>query len=211
MNTPRMLLATVGMWSAFFTSSAAKADELKQSGVITSVAASATLSTKGMSPGAQIVASWQTLPPRGKVEIPKADKGMWAHLHLGLSGSGVLLGDISPECRFFRIGPAQDTSSLEINANPGDGFACNYSVSELWGGVHRVENRGTEPYVSAKLDIGGPWSEGMVNVGLEFDKAGALNKPMGIDPAVYSVVEGEILRAGAMTVTIRQVTMPPGL
>ena len=90
--------------------------------------------------------------------------------------------------------------------DPGDLEACNYA--NLPGS--RTENRGSEPYVFAGLSIGGPWVEGMEDSSELYLKVNGLAKLTQISTAQFGEVEKQILKAGAMTVAIRNVTMPPG-
>jgi hypothetical protein len=96
--------------------------------------------------------------------------------------------------------------NLEHVTDPGDMEVCNYAV--LSGS--RTENHGSEPYVFAGLAVGGPWAEGMEDSGEFYLKVNGLAKLMQISSPEFGEVEQEILKAGAMTAAIRNVTMPPG-
>ncbi len=84
--------------------------------------------------------------------------------------------------------------------------ACNHAVLP----ASHTENRGSEPYVFAGLAVGGPWVEGMEDSGELYLKVNGLAKLTQISSSQFGEVEKEILKAGAMTVAIRNVTMPPG-
>ena len=84
--------------------------------------------------------------------------------------------------------------------------ACNYALATS----HREENRSSEPYVYAFLSIGGPWLPGMESDPDEYRKVGGDAGAVNVSPSEFGAAEKEILAAGAMCVTIRRVTMPPG-
>jgi hypothetical protein len=173
-------------------------------GIITSVGGSATISTEGMPPGGEIWAEWHSLPPGKSVEesatVPK-----WAYVETALRGSAVVTGDPVPMCHFVNAGGLQSENSERVT-DPGDMEACNYAV--LPGS--RTESRGPEPYVFAGLAVGGPWVEGMEDSGEQYLKVNGLAKLAQISSSQFGEVQKEILKAGAMTVAIRNVTMPPG-
>jgi hypothetical protein len=58
--------------------------------------------------------------------------------------------------------------------------------------------------------VGGPWVEGMEDSGELYLKVNGLAKLTQISSPEFGEVEKENLKAGAMTVAIRNVTMPPG-
>jgi hypothetical protein len=74
----------------------------------------------------------------------------------------------------------------------------------------RTENRGSEPYVFAGLALGGPWKEGMEDDTDLYLNVNGLAEAAQVASSQFGEVEKEILKAGAMTVVIRNVTMPPG-
>jgi hypothetical protein len=173
-------------------------------GIIISLGGSATISTEGMPPGGEIWAEWYSLPA-GKVVEETVGAPKWAYAEVTLSGSAVITGDPAPMCRFLSAGGVQAESS-EHTADPGDLTACNYAVLP----ASRTENRGAEPYVFAGLAVGGPWKEGMEDSGDLYLKVNGLAKLAQISSSQFGEVEKGILKAGAMTVIIRNVTMPPG-
>jgi hypothetical protein len=173
-------------------------------GIMISVGGSATISTEGMAPGGEIWAEWYSLPA-GKVVEETAAAPKWAYVEVTLSGSAVITGDPAPMCRFLSAGGVQAESS-EHTADPGDIMACNYAVLP----ASRTENRGSEPYVFAGLAVGGPWAEGMEDSGELYVKMNGLVKVAQVSTSEFGEVEKEILKTGAMTVTIRNVTMPAG-
>ena len=84
-------------------------------------------------------------------------------------------------------------------------FACN---SAHFGST-RYENRGSELHVRAQLAVGGPWVPGMVDTPSLFREANGGGQAFGLGPSEFGAVEREILSTGAMTLTIREVVMPP--
>lgn len=173
-------------------------------GIVTSVGGSATISTEGMSPGGEIWMEWYSLPP-GKAVDEMATTPKWAYVEVALGGSAVVNGDAAPMCRFVTAGGRPDDGS-ERTTDPGDLEACNYAVIPR---TH-TENRGSEPYVFAGLAVGGPWAEGMEDSAALYLKANGLAKVTQISSSQFGEAEKEILKAGAMTVAIRNVTLPPG-
>jgi hypothetical protein len=173
-------------------------------GIVISVSGSATISTKGMSPGGEIWAVWYSLPP-GKAVVESASAAKWAYVELTLGGSAVVTGAPTPMCRFLGAGGHQAAGSERIT-DPGDFEVCNYAI--LPGA--RTENRGSEPYVFAGLALGGPWNEGMEDDTDLYLNVNGLAEAAQVASSQFGEVEKEILKAGAMTVVIRNVTMPPG-
>ena len=172
--------------------------------IITSMGASATISTEGMAPGGEIWAEFYSLPA-GKVVEETASAPKWAYVEMTLTGSAVITGDPAPMCRFLSAGGGQAENS-DHTADPGDMMACNYSVLP----ASRTENRGSEPYVFAGLSVGGPWGEGTEDFSEQYLKANGLAKLAQIPTSKFGDAEKEILKAGTVTVAIRNVTMPPG-
>jgi hypothetical protein len=172
-------------------------------GIIISVSGSASISTEGMPPGGEIWAEWYSLPP-GKAVEESATAVKWAYVETTLGGSATVTGDPTPMCQFLSPGGHQAKGSERVT-DTGDVEVCNYAV--LPGS--RTENSGSEPYVFAGLAIGGPWKEGMEDSDELYLKVNGLAKFGQISSSQFGEVEKEILNAGAMTVTIRNVTMPP--
>lgn len=108
-------------------------------------------------------------------------------------------------CESLSAGGRQAARSERV-AEAGDVEVCNYAI--LPGS--RTENRGSQPYVFAGLAVGGPWEEGMEDDADRYLKVNGLAKAARVASAQFGEVEKEILKAGAMTVVIRNVTMPPG-
>jgi len=173
-------------------------------GIIIAVAGSAIISTEGMPSGVEIWAEWYSLPPGGAVE-ESATSAKWAYVETTLRGSAAVSGDPSAMCHYISAGGAPADTSERVT-DPGDVQVCNYSI--LPG--ERTENRGAEPYVFAGLAVGGPWSEGMEDASEQYFKANGVVKAAQVDSSEFGKVEREILKAGAMTVVIRNVTLPPG-
>ncbi|HUK58663.1 MAG TPA: hypothetical protein VLV50_05475 [Stellaceae bacterium] len=176
----------------------------KSPGAIISVSGSAIVSTQGMPPGSEIWAEWYSLPP-GQAVTESASAVKWAYVEMALDGSAVVTGGPTPMCSAFSAGGRQAAGSERVT-DPGDVEVCNYSL--LPGS--RTENRGTQPYVFAGLSVGGPWQEGMEDSGDLYLKVNGLAKSVQVNSAQFGGVEKEILKAGAMTVVIRNVTIPPG-
>ena len=114
----------------------ARAEEPKWPGIITSVSSSATISTKGMSPGGEVWANWLSLPPGKAVEEPAAppNLGKWAVIAMALSGSAVEIyspaiegADPPGMCSALLAGGRQvpNSEASEARPSPGDMFACN--------------------------------------------------------------------------------------
>ncbi|MGB7973026.1 MAG: hypothetical protein WCF81_01465 [Roseiarcus sp.] len=172
-------------------------------GIIISITGSASISTEGMPPGGEIWAEWYSLPP-GKAVEEAATTAKWAYVETTLGGSAIVTGDPTPMCQFLSPGGRQAKGSERVT-DPGDVEVCNYAL--LPGS--RTENGGTEPYVFAGLAVGGPWLEGSEDAGQLYLKVNGLAKSAQISSSQFGEVEKEILKAGAMTVTIRNVAMPP--
>ncbi len=184
--------------------SAPASTEKKDPNIVTSVSGSATISTKGMPAGGEIWAEWYSLPP-GQAVVEPGSTPKWAYLALTLDGSASVTGNGNAMCRSL------DPAGREVDASDpvdqaGDVEVCNYSV--LRGA--RRENRETEPYVFAELSVGGPWKEGMEDAADQYLKVNGLAKSAHVAPSQFGEVEKEILKTGAMKVTIRRVTIPPG-
>jgi hypothetical protein len=157
-----------------------------------------------MSPGGEIWAVWYSLPP-GKTVVESASAAKWAYFEMTLGGSAAVTGAPTPMCRFLSAGGHQAAGSERIT-DPGDVGVCNYAI--LPGS--RTENRGSEPYVFAGLALGGPWKEGMEDDTDLYLNVNGLAEAAQVASSQFGEVEKEILKAGAMTVVIRNVTMPPG-
>lgn len=192
-----------GVMVASMPASLAQAPEAGP-GMVTSVSGSATISTKGMSPGGEIWAVWYSLPP-GKVVAEAASTSKWVWFELALGGSAVVTGAPTPMCRSLNAGGRLAPAS-ERGTDAGDVEVCNYANLP----DSRTENRGSQPYVFAGLAIGGPWKEDMEDDTELYLKVNGLAKAAHVPSSQFREVELEILNAGAMTVGIRNVTMPPG-
>jgi hypothetical protein len=200
--TPSAVVVTAGTMAAFASVSLAQILP-GGPGIIISIAGSASISTEGMPPGGEIWAEWYSLPP-GKTVEESVTGAKWAYVETTLGGSAIVTGDPTPMCQFRSPGGGQAKGSERVT-DPGDVEVCNYAV--LPGS--RTENSGSEPYVFAGLAIGGPWKEGMEDSDELYLKVNGLAKFGQISSSQFGEVEKEILKAGAMTVTIRNVTMPP--
>ncbi len=177
----------------------------KWPGIIISVSGSATITTQGMQPGGEIWAEWYSLPP-GQAVAESASSAKWVYLEMSLDGSAVVTGGPTPMCSSPGAGGSQAAGSDRI-ADAGDVEVCNYAV--LPGS--RTENRGSQPYVFAGLSVGGPFKDGMEEDAADlYDKVHGIAKQVSVAPSQFGEVEKEILKAGAMSVGIRRVTIPPG-
>ena len=173
-------------------------------GAVISVSGSATISTKSMSPGGEILAVWYSLPP-GKTVTDPATAAKWAWFEMALSGSATVTGAPTPMCRPLNAGGRQAAAS-ERTTDAGDVEVCNYAILP----ESRTENQGTQPYLFAGLAVGGPWKEDMEDDTELYLKVNGLAKTAQVTSAQFREVEKEILKAGSMTVAIRNVTIPPG-
>jgi hypothetical protein len=157
-----------------------------------------------MPPGGEIWAEWYSLPP-GQAVAESASAAKWVYLEMSLDGSAVVTGGPTPMCSFPGAGGSQAAGSDRI-ADAGDVEVCNYAV--LPGS--RTENRGSQPYIFAGLSVGGPEKEGTEDAADLYDKVHGLAKQVSVAPSQFGEVEKEILKAGAMSVVIRRVTIPAG-
>ncbi len=204
------LLATVtaiaiaaGATAAFAPASLSQTPEAVP-GIVVSVIGSATISTKGMSPGSEIWAVWYSLPP-GKTVVEPASGAKWAWFEMALGGAAVVTGTPTPMCRPVSAGGFQ-AAGAERTSEAGDVEVCNYAILP----ESRTENRGGQPYVFAGLAVGGPWKEGMEDDIDLYLKVNGMAKAAQVRSSQFRDVEKEILDAGAMTVGIRNITLPPG-
>ena len=182
---------------------AAQAPE-SSSGIIIATSGSATISTKGMAPGGEVWATWYSLPPgKAVVEAPSAAK--WAYVQMALDGSAVVTGPPTPMCDYISAG-GRRAAATDPTTDSGDVEACDYAIQP----GSRTENRGPQPYVFAGLSVGGPWKEGMQDETELYGKVNGVAKTANVTSSQFAEVEKEILKAGAMTVVIRDITMPPG-
>ncbi len=135
--------------------------------------------------------------------------GRFVWLGMAVSGSAVETTEPVPMCRFVRAGGVDDPAAVkgrEAIWRPGDLKACNYGVFP----ATRDENRATEPFMRAEIVVGGPWVPGMPSGPDEYRNVNGLAQSIQIAPSKFSGVEKEILGAGAVTVAIRKVSVPPG-
>ena len=182
----------------------AQTAEKKDPSIITSVSGSATISTKGMAAGGEVWAEWYSLPP-GQAVAEQDSASKWAYLELTLDGSATVTGGSDAMCRALDAGGHEVAASDAVDET-GDVAVCDYSV--LHGS--RRENRDSQPYVFAELSVGGPWKEGMEDATDQYLKVKGLAKATHIASSQFGEVEKEILKTGAMRVSIRRVIVPPG-
>jgi len=130
-------------------------------------------------------------------------------LELALTG-GTVAGSPTPEasaqCVLIPAGGREVPSAPDTPSRAGDAFACSFSP----GGESWEENRGTELYSRAQLNIGGPFVQGTTDTPGQYTKVGGQAYVEGLSAGLFGPVEEELRAAGAMTASIRQVTMPPG-
>ncbi len=202
---------TVAIVSAVFFPMLAMAEGAKSPGIITSISRSATISTGGMPPGSEMWAMWISLPAGKKVEVkePKVPS-TWMDLEVGLTGSTVSapLSGKAPEegCVLFGADGQKNFTGQETTTRPGDAFACNF----MTGVPYWEENRGSELYSRAQLNIGGPGAPGQWDTPEDYRRAGGGSQAVRVDKILFREVEKELRATGMMTATMRIVTMPPG-
>lgn len=201
--TAAAIAIAAGAMAALAPASLAQAPE-SGPGIVVSIIGSATISTKGMSPGSEIWAVWYSLPA-GKTVVEPASGAKWAWFEMALGGAAVVTGTPTPMCRPVSAGGFQAAGSERVS-EAGDVEVCNYAILP----ESRTENRGAQPYVFAGLAVGGPWKEGMEDDIDLYLKVNGMAKAVQVRSAQFRDVEKEILDAGAMTVAIRNVTLPPG-
>lgn len=94
----------------------------------------------------------------------------------------------------------------ETATGPGEGFACQFGT----GNPYWEENRGKDLYSRAQLNIGGPWTPGMVDAVDTYRRAGGDSKALRVDAIAFRKVEEELRATGMMIATTRVITMAPG-
>ena len=188
-----------------FPSTTAAETPSKWPGIVTSVSRSATISAKTMAPGGEIWAGWYSLPAGKSVDLPDMppNLGKMAVLVTALGGSATWVPH--PEAP-DALGMCEAGVVKIPEIHPGDWQACNYTALPGIG----YQNKGSEPFVYAELVVGGPWVPGMTDSPQEFRNINGRSYTYQIAPWRFGKVEKEIMTAGAMTLTIRDVTMPPG-
>lgn len=180
-------------------------------GIITSISRSAAIPTGNMPTASEMWAMWISLPAGKRVEMaePKI-KSRWMDLEVGLTGtsvSGALSGDMSGiECVLFGPAGQEKFMGQEGSFRPGDALACHFGT----GLPYWEENRGSELYSRAQMNIGGPWSPGMYNTVDAYQGAGGETKALRVDSINFRKVAEELRASGMMIATTRIVTMPPG-
>ena len=180
-------------------------------GIDTSLSRSATIPTGSMPPGSEMWALWITLPAGKKVEgkEPKVTS-QWMDLEMGLTGSTVSAptSGTFPKNQCLVLGAKGPVSLTgeETTTGPGEGFACHFST----GVPYWEENRGSDLYSRAQLNVGGPWVPGMYDTVDAYRGAGGDTRALRVDPVSFRKVEAELRAAGMMTATTRVVTMAPG-
>jgi hypothetical protein len=128
----------------------------------------------------------------------------WTDVELVLAGSSASHVDAPlGTCFAFRTDAWRDTAKQEITTHAGDGYAFRYA----FGGANWEENRGTEEFVKAIVYIGGPDAPQYPAVAASYRLAGGRIAWKVFDTEKFAPVKKELRAAGAMTVTIRQVTI----
>jgi len=189
----------------------AMADGASTPGIDTSVSRTATIPTGGMPPGSEMWALWVALPAGKKVEGKEAKvPGRWMDLEMGLTGSTVsapVSGTFrEDQCYVLGAKGQANLTGKQTTTGPGEGFACHFST----GVPYWEENRGSDPYSRAQLNVGGPWVPGMYDMVDAYRGAGGDTRALRVDAISFRKVEAELRAAGKMTATTRVVTMAPG-
>lgn len=104
------------------------------------------------------------------------------------------------------LGTKCETERQRDTTGPGDGFACHFGE----GVPYWEENRGSDLYSRAQLNVGGPWVPGMNDTVDAYRGAGGDTRALRVDAISFRKVEAEMRAAGKMTATTRVVTMAPG-
>lgn len=148
------------------------------------------------------------MPPNTTVDIPATDLGQSTAIGIAISGSVNWTGASGSNCAFVLSGrqvlPGTDAGTQLLNA--GDSQACAYG----YPAAYRLENPGPDSYLDAGLSFGTPFVDGMPNYGELFGAVGSSIDGYQIMAATLASVEPELLATSAVTLTIRQVTIPPG-
>jgi hypothetical protein len=204
------LVSAIALAASALCALPAHADTARPPGIITSSGTGAVISAKDLAPGSKVWALWTSMPAGKKVDVPGANAFKWAYLGEVFSGSSVSVGNPLPDqCSVFNASGQQPMPiGQEVVSKPGDATACNYSFPT----PYREENRGKEPYVFAYISVGGPGGEGTgdVDTGRIYYDVGSDVKGQDITAELFAPVQKEIVADGAMTLSIRTVTMPTG-
>jgi hypothetical protein len=198
-----MLAAIAAM---MLTGLPAKADDARPPGLITSSAVSTIVSTKDLGEGGEMWALWISMNPGVHVDSGQYI-AKWAGISFVLRGSSVSLGNPSPgTCSYSWGGMSEDPSGRRIVTKPGDAGGCVYSApAPYW-----EENRGSEAMEFAQLAVGGPAAPDDPHTGPDYERGGGLARAAGLEAKEFAPVNDALRAAGAMTLSVRQVTMPPG-
>lgn len=211
MRMSSVLQVTVAIAAAAMVPMVAMAEGAKAPGIDMSVSRSATIPTAAMPPGSEMWAIWIALPSGRKVESKAAKvPSTWMELDMGLTGSTVSapVSGESPanQCLVFGAEGLASLTGRETTTGPGEGFACHFGA----GVPYWEENRGSDLYTRAQLNVGGPWVPGMYDTVDAYRSAGGDSRALRVDPISFRKVEKELRAAGMMTATTRLVTMAPG-
>lgn len=202
---------TLTLLSAAALPMLAMAEGAPSPGIVTSMSRTATVPTGAMPPGSEMWALWISLPAGKRIEgtEPKI-KSTWMDLDMGLSGASVsgALSAKAPENQCVVLGAAGQVSytGQETTTGLGEGFACHFGT----GVPSWEENRGSDPYSRAQLNVGGPWAPGMYDTVDAYRSAGGDSRALRVEAISFRKVEADLRAAGMMTATTRVVTMPPG-
>lgn len=185
----------------------AQASDTDMPGIVTSLGTSATVSTKEIVPGGDMWAGYFTLPPGRKVEFAKLIS-KWTDFEFNLKGSATGAFSVPPgTCLTYNAAMRADGANLETVSKPGDAVVCNYArLGPGW-----EENRGSEPFVKAVLNIGGPNTPEDIHATPNYAGGGGSVSGHAIARDDFAPIEKELIAAGAMTASIRQVTVPAGM
>lgn len=208
---PHIFTFAAAIASATLLPMLAMADGESSPGIVTSFSRSATIPTAGMPPGSEMWAIWISLPAGKRIEMtePKVPS-TWMDLDMGLTGSTTsanLPGAVAKHaCTVFSAAGQVRYTGQETSTGPGDGFACPFGT----GAPYWEENRGSDLYSRAQLNVGGPWVPGTYNIVDSYKDAGGDTKALRVDAIAFRKVADELRAAGMMTAMTRVITMPPG-
>jgi hypothetical protein len=189
----------------------AMAEEAKPPGIVTSMSRSANIPTAGMPTGSEMWALWISLPAGKKIEVGEPTvPSSWMNLDMGLTGRTVSAAEkgkaLEDHCVVVADEGQESYTGQEVSIGPGEGFACRFGT----GAPYWEENRGTELFSRAQLNVGGPWTPGMGDTVDDYRSASGDAKALRVDAISFRKVETELRAAGMMTATTRVITMPPG-
>jgi hypothetical protein len=205
MKAIRRLVLSATICGAAVLPMAAWAEDLAATGLITSTSVSSTVSTKDIGDGAEMWALHIKLPPGKRMESGPYI-GKWTGVSMVLNGaSRSLANPPAGSCVLFDAMGRQDPSGVTVTSKPSDGFACVYSPPAAYW----EEAVGPEDYVYAQLAVGIGHPDDP-HTGPDYERAGGRAEAAGFEAFYLKAVAPDLLAAGALTATIRQVVLSPG-